>query len=76
MREHGLNPTDHHHMPAALRDRAPYGDASRDGVHWLAGGTVAQTFTPTYVGFHSSSYGTSTKSIASYEFLRRVSGVT
>jgi hypothetical protein len=51
-------------------------DASSDGVSWLKGTTFSKTITPTQVGFMSSSYGTSTKHIASYEFLRRVAGVS
>lgn len=52
------------------------GDTSPDGITWNPGTTFTQSFTPTYVGFLSSSWGTSTKHVASYEFLRRVSGVT
>lgn len=52
-------------------------DTSPDGVSWIKGAaTLAQTFTPTYVGLCSTSYGTSTKHVASFEFLRRVTGVT
>lgn len=52
-------------------------DLSIDGVSWLLGpATVAKTMTPTHVGFFDSSYGTSAKHIASWEFLRRVSGVS
>lgn len=52
-------------------------DISVDGHHWLNGSaTLSKTMTATHVGFASTSYGTSTKHIASYEFLRRVSGVT
>lgn len=52
-------------------------DYSVDGVSWIKGtATLSKTMTATHVGFFSSSYGTSTKHIASYEFLRRVSGIT
>lgn len=52
-------------------------DFSVDGISWYKGtANLAKTITPTHVGFTSSSYGTSTKHIASYEFIRRVSGVT
>lgn len=52
-------------------------DFSPDGVTWIKGtATVAQTMTATHVGFFSSSYGNATSHIASYEFIRRVSGVT
>lgn len=52
-------------------------DASPNGVSWIKGtSTFSKTITPTQVGFMSSSYGTSIKHVASFEFLRRVSGVT
>ena len=61
-------------MTAANTWRA---DFSIDGVSWILGAaTLAKTMTPTHVGFLDSSYGTATKHIASWEFLRRVSGVS
>lgn len=61
-------------MTAANTWRADY---SHDGVSWWKGtATLSKTMTPTYVGFFDSSYGSSTKHIVSYEFLRRVSGVS
>lgn len=51
-------------------------DTSPDGVLWSRAAFVTKSFTPTHVGVVSSSYGTATKHIISYEFLRRVSGIT
>lgn len=52
-------------------------DYSPDGVSWIKGAAnLSKTITPTHVGFFSSSYGTSIKHIASYEFIRRVAGIT
>jgi hypothetical protein len=52
-------------------------DYSGDGVSWIKGkATLSQSLTPTQVGFFSSSYGTSTEHIASWEFIRRVAGVS
>lgn len=52
-------------------------DVSPDGVSWILGtATVTLSFTPTHVGLLSSSWSTSNKHITSYEFLRRVSGVS
>lgn len=52
-------------------------DASPNGIDWILGAaTTTLAFTPTHVGLLSSSWGTATKSVASYEFLRRVSGVS
>jgi hypothetical protein len=51
-------------------------DASPDGVSWVKGSAFARTVTPTHIGFHCSSWGTSTKSVTNYRFLRRASGVT
>jgi hypothetical protein len=51
-------------------------DLSLDGVSWLKSATYARTITPTYVGLHSSSWSTATKSMVRYEFFRRMSGVT
>lgn len=52
-------------------------DTSPDGVSWVTGATPAtKAFTPTHVGLLSSSWGTATKGALSYEFLRRVSGVS
>lgn len=52
-------------------------DYSTDGVQWILGGaTITKTMTPTHVGFMSSSYTSAIKHIASWEFLRRVSGVS
>lgn len=52
-------------------------DFSADGVSWYKGtANLSKTMTPTHVGFMSSSYGSATKHILSYEFLRRVAGIT
>lgn len=52
-------------------------DISPDGVSWIKGtATLAYTITPTHVGLHKTTWGTATKGITSYEFLRRVAGVT
>lgn len=52
-------------------------DISPNGVAWLLGpATLAKTLTPTHVGLVGSLWGTSTKGVMSYEFLRRVSGVS
>lgn len=52
-------------------------DFSYDGISWLKGlATLSLTLTPTHVGFVDSSYGAATKHVASWEFLRRVSGVS
>lgn len=52
-------------------------DVSPDGVTWVKGSsTRAVTVTPTHVGLVTTSYGTSTKAVHSYEFLRRVAGIT
>lgn len=52
-------------------------DFSNNGRLWIHGpGTLTLSFTPTHVGILSSSWGTTTQGITSYEFLRRVSGVS
>lgn len=52
-------------------------DFSADGVTWIKGSaTLTNSLVPTHVGVGTSSYGTSTKGMASFEFLRRMSGVT
>lgn len=52
-------------------------DLSGDGRNWYKGGaTLTKTITPTHVGFMTTSWGSSTASEISYEFLRRESGVT
>jgi hypothetical protein len=51
-------------------------DVSPDGVSWIKGLTVVKTIAPTHVGLLASSWGTGNKHVASYEFLRRTSGVT
>lgn len=52
-------------------------DTSNDGVQWLSvGAALTFAFTPTHVGFMDSSWGGTHSRITSYEFLRRVSGVT
>lgn len=51
-------------------------DISIDGVTWQIGTAAAYTITPTHVGVIASSFGTSTKSMVRYEYLRRQSGVS
>lgn len=53
-------------------------DISPDAVTWKKGTAVTiSSFTPAYVGFHTSSWGSASANHAvSFEFLRRVSGVT
>lgn len=51
-------------------------DISPDGVQWLIGSTTTKTITPTHVGLLSSSWGTSTKGVTSYEFFRKVTGIS
>ncbi|GAB3889552.1 hypothetical protein [Terrabacter terrigena] len=52
-------------------------DISPNGVAWMTGpATLTKTLTPTHVGLVGSLWGTSTKGVMSYEFLRRVSGVS
>lgn len=52
-------------------------DFSPNGVQWRAGESMVTqaSFTPAYVGVYSRDGGSGTKAIASFEFLRRVSGV-
>lgn len=52
-------------------------DLSSDGVSWILGNT-ASTWAqePTHVGFAESNWNTSTPSVVSYEFIRRVSGIS
>lgn len=51
-------------------------DMSSDGVSWILGNT-ASTWAqePTHIGFAESNWNTTTPSVVSYEFIRRVSGV-
>ncbi len=52
-------------------------DLSPDGRSWIKGSAnLTKSLTATHVGFLSSSWGTSTVGVISYEFLRRVAGVT
>lgn len=51
-------------------------DVSPDGVSWIKGSSFARTCTPTHVGLYCTSWGTSTKGISTYQFLRRASGVS
>ena len=52
-------------------------DRSADGISWLTGTNVTYTgFIPTHAGFLLRDAGSGTKFIASYEFLRRVAGIT
>lgn len=52
-------------------------DISPDGVLWIKGtATLAYAMTPTHVGFHKTTWGSAVNGVTSYEFLRRVSGVT
>jgi hypothetical protein len=50
-------------------------DISPDGVSWIKGTATSVTVAPTYVGFALSSI-TPPGGVTSYEFLRRVGGVT
>lgn len=53
------------------------GDVSGDGVRWIHGASLATlSFEPTHVGFCDSQWGSALPSITTYEFLRRVSGVS
>lgn len=51
-------------------------DFSGDGISWVKGGTATLTMTPAYVGVAVSSWGSTKKFAASFEFLRRVAGVS
>lgn len=51
-------------------------DASPDGVSWWIGPSLTYTMTPTHMGFGISNWSTSMQSVVSYEFFRRVSGVS
>lgn len=51
-------------------------DLSPDGVSWIKGGVLTYTMTPTHVGMLTSSWTSATKGVTSYEFLRRVAGIT
>lgn len=51
-------------------------DASPNGTSWVKGASFTNSITPTHVGLFSSSWGTATKGVLSFEFLRRVAGVT
>lgn len=51
-------------------------DYSPDGVQWLSNSVATWSNEPTHVGFCHSNWNTTTPSVGSYEFLRRVSGVS
>lgn len=52
-------------------------DLSEDGILWRKGAaTLTLAVTPTHVGVLNTSFGTATPNQVSYEFLRRVSGIT
>lgn len=51
-------------------------DGSTDGVQWMAGPTIVSTMVATQVGFCDTNYGSSNKHNASFDMIRRVSGVT
>lgn len=52
-------------------------DVSVDGVTWILGNTAATwSQEPTHIGFADGNFNTNAVSIASYEFIRRVSGVS
>lgn len=53
-------------------------DTSPDGISWVLGASLATlaSFTPSHVGLYSRDGASGTIAVASYEFLRRVSGVT
>lgn len=50
-------------------------DISIDDIGWIPGVNVTYAVAPTHVGLLCSSWGSSTKSTISYEFVRRVAGV-
>lgn len=52
-------------------------DTSSDGVSWINGASnvTASSFTPSHIGYYTRDPGTESRWIASFEFLRRVSGV-
>lgn len=53
------------------------GDISPDGVSWIhAASASTWAFEPTHVGFAESNWNTTTSSVVSYEFIRRVSGLS
>lgn len=52
-------------------------DFSPDGVSWwINPSTLAFTITPTHMGFGISNWNTAMQGVVSYEFFRRVSGVS
>lgn len=53
-------------------------DISPNGVSWILGASLITlaSFTPSHVGFYSRDAASGTLSVISYEFLRRVSGVS
>jgi hypothetical protein len=52
-------------------------DLSPDGVTWIHAPTITTwAFEPTHVGFAESNWNSTVPSVTSYEFIRRVSGVT
>jgi hypothetical protein len=60
-------------MTAANTWRA---DVSPDGVSWANGTTVSLTMTPTHVGLFTSTWSANVRHVTSFEFVRRVSGVS
>jgi hypothetical protein len=52
-------------------------DTSLDGVQWMKdGNTLSEAFTPTHVGFGTTNNTASCRYAASWQYLRRVAGVT
>lgn len=51
-------------------------DISPDGTTWVGTASMTQTVTPTYVGLGVSTYGSATKFVATFEYLRRYAGVS
>lgn len=52
-------------------------DSSPDGIGWIPGpANITWANVPTHVGFLSSNWGQAVPSVVSYEFIRRVSGIS
>lgn len=53
-------------------------DTSGDGVSWQLGGSLVTlaSFTPSHVGYYTRDPGTDNRWMASFDFLRRVSGIS
>jgi len=51
-------------------------DWSVDGVGWLKGNTTSYTLTPTHMGLGMSLWSGTTRSMVSFHYLRRFSGIT